>query len=172
MKRIPAAILGGGPSLVNDLPQLPPNCILISVNEHAFWHCEPHVLVYQDPLRMSKERCDIVEYFNGLVVCPFANSDVQLPVGWWDANQSSCLATWYALWMNYDPIILCGMDCYQGDVKYCRERPGYHHPIFDIGVEHHLTLWRGAFDHCPHPERIKAMSGPLVEVFGQYQKGE
>lgn len=166
----PAAILGGGPSLVDDLKKLPDNCLLISVNDHAFHHCEPHVLVYQDHLRYAPAVADALEDFGGLVICPWANSHVKLPRGWWDGNQSSALATWYACWMNYSPVILCGMDCYQGDEKYCHPRPGFDHPIFYVPLEHHLERWRMAFDHCAHPERIKAMSGPLIQVFGQYEK--
>lgn len=169
MKRFAAAILGGGPSLPEDLKRLPSDCILISVNDHAFHHCEPHVLVYQDHMRWAPAVADVVESFDGLVVCPWANSDVQLPNGWWDNNQSSCLATFYALWMNYDPVILCGMDCYQGDVKYCHPRPNFDHPIFRAPLQDHLDRWKMAFDDCPHPERIRAMSGPLVQIFGQYQ---
>lgn len=34
---IPAAILGGGPSLPEDLKRVPDNAILIAVNYHAFY---------------------------------------------------------------------------------------------------------------------------------------
>ena len=170
MKRIPAAVLGGGPSLPSDLKGLPETCLLIAVNDHAFHHCDPHVLVYQDRLSWVPRVADMLEEFEGVVVWTRKNTHVRLPVDWWDANQSSCLAAWYACWMGYDPVILCGMDCYQGDQKYChpvKYNPAL--PIFNTPVQYHLDLWRGAFDHCPHPERIKAMSGPLVEVFGRYK---
>lgn len=170
VRRSPAAILGGGPSLPKDLKRLPEDCLLIAVNDHAFHHCGPHVLVYQDRLSWSPRVADVMEDFSGVVVCPWKNSHVKLPVDWWDANQSSCLATWYACWMGFSPVILCGMDCYQGDVKYChpvKYNPAL--PIFNTPLNYHLDLWRGAFEACPHPERIRAMSGPLVEVFGKYE---
>jgi hypothetical protein len=165
----PAAVLGGGPSLVDDLARLPANCTLISVNDHALHHCQPHVLVHMDN-RFDEFPAlgQAIREFRGIIVSPFENSDISLPKGWWDGGFSSTLATWFALWQGFEPVILCGMDCYQGDVKYCHPRPGFHHPVFDSPLENHLRAWRLAFKKCPNPERIRAMSGPLVEVFGAY----
>lgn len=165
---IPAAVLGGGPSLPDDIRKLPRECLMIAVNDHAFHHCMPHVMVYQDHLKFAPAVANALEDFEVVVVCPWANSDVKLPKGWWDGNQSSCLAAWYACWIGASEVILCGMDCYQGKEKYCHPRPGFDHPIFRVPVEKHLELWRGAFDACPNPERIRAMSGPLTQVFGAY----
>ena len=167
-----AAVLGGGPSLPSDLKNLPDGCVLISVNDHAFHFCEPDVLVFQDKLRYEPAVQEVLKTFKGLVVSPQAESHVQLPLNWWDENMSSALATWYACWMGYDEVILCGMDCYQGKVKYCHPRPGFDHPVFRVPLKFHLARWAKAFDHCPNPERISAMSGPLVEVFGAYVPGE
>lgn len=170
----PAAILGGGPSLVEDLKRLPDGCVLISVNNHAFHHCQPDVLVYQDRLQASwaSDVEEIVKTYNGLVVSPYEPSDIDLPRGWWDAEQSYGLATWFAAWMDCDPIILCGMDCYQGEVKYCHPRPGFHHPIFDAPLDEHLKRWKDAFTKCPHSEKIRAASGPLMDVFGTFERIE
>ncbi|HEY6072456.1 MAG TPA: hypothetical protein VIV15_03460, partial [Anaerolineales bacterium] len=141
----PAAVLGGGPSLPGDLQRLPDGCILISVNDHAFHHCQPDVLVYQDRLHWAPAVEEVLKTFDGLVVSPYEPSDLDLPRGWWDGNQSSALATWFACWMDCDPVILCGMDCYQGEAKYCHPRPGFDHPIFDAPLEEHLKRWREAF---------------------------
>lgn len=170
--RRPAAILGGGPSLPKDIKRLPKDCVLISVNDHAFHHCKPDVLVYQDKLMYAPAVREVLKTFKGVVVTPQPESHVPLPKGWWDGNQSSCLATWYACWMDYDPVILCGMDCYQGPVKYCHPRPGFDHPVFRAPLEKHFEIWAKAFDKCPHPERITAMSGPLAKVFGKYEHGK
>lgn len=167
----PAAILGGGPSLPDDLQKLPADCVLISVNDHAFHHCQPDVIVYQDELSRPYAAAvrEVLRDFTGTIVCPFEDeSHVFIPRGWWDANMSSALATWYACYAEYDPVLLCGMDCYQGEVMYCHPRPEFDHPIFRVPLEHHLERWREALTKCPHPERIKAVSGPLVQVFGQY----
>jgi hypothetical protein len=165
-----AAILGGGPSLPEDLKRLPKDCVLIAVNDHALYFCKPEYLVHMDDdFTNAPELGKALESFEGTIVSPFSNSHVQLPKGeWWDGGFSSTLATWFALWKGFDPVILCGMDCYQGEVKYCHPRPNFYHPVLDFPLENHLRAWRPALKRCPNPERIKAMSGPLVEVFGEY----
>jgi hypothetical protein len=166
-----AAILGGGPSLPSDLKRLPEDCVLISVNDHALHHCTPGYLVYMDN---HWEKCpelkQAIDTFKGVIVSPFADSHITLPKGqWWDGGFTSTLATWFACWMGADPVILCGMDCYQGEIKYCHPRPDFYHPVFDFPLENHLRAWRFALKRCPNPHVIKAMSGPLVEVFGRYE---
>ncbi len=165
-----AAVLGGGPSLPADLFRLPKDCVLISVNDHALNFCKPEYLVHLDSdLENAPALKAALEIFDGTIVSPFENSGVVLPKGeWWDGGFSSTMATWFALWSGFDPVILCGMDLYQGTEKYCHPREGFYHPVFDYPVENHLKAWRLAFDHCPHPERIRAMSGPLVDVFGLF----
>lgn len=169
-----AAVLGGGPSLPADLKKLPSDCVLISVNDHALHFCEPDYLVHMDnDFAGAPELGKALESFRGVVISPFANSGVKLKKGeYWDGGFSSTLATWFACWMDFDNVILCGMDCYQGEVKYCHPRDGFYHPVFDAPLENHLRAWRLAFKNCPHPERIKAMSGPLVDVFGKYERTE
>lgn len=166
----PAAILGGGPSLPENLMRLPAQCVLIAVNNHSFYpvhHCTPDFMVYMDDPRKAPDLAASLDVFKGLIVCPFSNSHVVLPKGeYYDGGFTSALATWFALWMDCNPVILCGMDCYQGEEKYCHPRPGFHHPVMDAPIENHLRAWRNVAKHVPHPERIRAMSGPLVEIFG------
>ena len=169
-----AAVLGGGPSLPSDMERLPKDCILIAVNDHALHYCQPDYLVHMDnDFEKCPELGAALESFQGTVVSPFSNSHVTLPKGeWWDGGFTSTLAVWFALWSGYNPVILCGMDCYQGPVKYCHPRPDFYHPVFDYPLENHLRAWRPAFKKCPQSERIKAMSGPLVELFGAYEVQE
>jgi hypothetical protein len=165
----PAAILGGGPSLPDDLKKLPWDCVLIGVNHHALKLCKPDYLVFMDDPNKFPDLQAGIDSFTGQIVCPFERSDVKLPKGqYWDGGFSSALATWFALWQGYEPVILCGMDCYQGEEKYFYKRDFYH-PVFDAPLADHVRAWRVALKKCPNPERIKAMSGPLVEVFGQYE---
>jgi hypothetical protein len=167
-----AAILGGGPSLPSDLRRLPSGCMLIAVNDHAFHHCAPDYLVYMDKPEEFPQLVDVMRSFKGIKVSPHASSDITLPKGeWWDGGFTSTLATWFACWIGAKPVILCGMDCYQGEEKYCHSRPGFYHPVFDFPLENHLRAWRFALKKCPNSQVIRAMSGPLVEVFGQYEPG-
>ena len=165
-----AAILGGGPSLPDDMAKLPKDCVLIGVNHHSLRLCKPDFIVYMDDPRKVPALQQVLSEYEGTVVSPFATSHVTLPKGqFWDGGFSSTLATWFALWSGYEPVILCGMDCYQGEQKYFYEREGFHHPVFDAPLENHLRAWRFALKRCPNPQHIRAMSGPLVEIFGKYE---
>jgi len=168
----PAAVLGGGPSLPGDLKRLPKDAILISVNNHALYFCEPDYLVFMDIPNPQEfpELAQAVERFDGFRVSQTPLSDIYVKsVKYWDGGFSSTLATWFALYIGCDPVILCGMDCYQGEVKYAHPRPDFYHPALDAPLINHLNAWKPALENCPHPERIKAMSGPLVEIFGKYE---
>jgi len=165
----PAAVLGGGPSLPDDMKKLPEGCLLIAVNHHAQRLCKPDFMVYNDhpegqetPLREAVLRGDVTR------ISPEPNSDVEFDVEVWTGFYSSNTATWFACWLGCDPVILCGMDCYQGERAYFHEyedRPQFHYPL-----AHHLQPWiEDARNRCRNPERIRAMSGPLVNVFGKYE---
>lgn len=171
-----AAVLGGGPSLPADLARLPADCVLVAVNNHAFYpveYCQPDFMVYMDNPRKAPDLAAALLRFDGVVISPFEDSGVILPKGeYYDGGFSSALAVWFALWCEHDPVILCGMDCYQGAEKYCHPRPGFHHPVMDLPLADHLRTWRNVAKHVPHPERIRAMSGPLVEVFGAYEQAQ
>ncbi len=166
-----AAILGGGPSLPKDLARLPADCALIAVNHHAFRLCQPDFVVFMDdPLKVPELFQTLKDHAGVTKVCPFSMSDIVLPKHeWWDGGFSSTLATWFALWMGFNPVILCGMDLYQGKDKYFYEREGFYHPVFDAPIENHLRAWRKAYAHCPNPQNIRVMSGPLAEVFTPYE---
>lgn len=169
---IPAAILGGGPSLPEDLRRLPQETILISVNDHALHFCNPDYLVFMDipNTQILPELARAVETFSsGLLVSPTPLSDIDLSeVDYWDGGFTSALATWFADFMGCSPILLCGMDCYQGEEKYCHPRPDFYHPVMDYPLDMHLQAWSPAFVKCPHAERIRAVSGPLTKLFGGY----
>jgi hypothetical protein len=169
----PAAVLGGGPSLITDLPQLPRQCLLIAVNYHAFYHCEPRWMVYLDDPMSNEHMMRIIRDRRVTKVCPDSEfgGNVRMDVEYWRGNVSSTTATWLALWMGCDPVVLCGMDLYQGPVKYCHptniDAPAWHYPLAD-----HLRTWQEECKNSvPHPERIRVMSGPLIGLFQKYEQG-
>jgi hypothetical protein len=164
----PAAVLGGGPSLVADLQKLPADCLLIAVNYHAFYHCRPHFMVYNDQPESDPLLLDRVQNTGAARVSSDPSSDVIFDVEIWTGFYSSNTAAWFALWLGCDPVILCGMDCYQGPVKYChpsdRDVPTHHYPL-----DHHLRPWReDGKNLLPHIERLRVASGPLVTIFPVY----
>lgn len=165
----PAAVLGGGPSLLGDMMiGLPAECLLIAVNYHAFQYCDPDFMVYNDHPGAGPELLEAVQNPRAVRVSPDPTSDIVFDVDVWTGFYSSNTATWFALWLGCDPVILCGMDCYQGEAVYChphdRDEPCYHYPL-----EHHLRPWKEEGRRLPGAERVRVVSGPLVEVFGRYE---
>jgi len=170
-KGIAAAVLGGGPSLPGDLARLPIGCLLIAVNYHALQFCRPAFMVYNDQPENDPDMVKALLNKTLIKVSPEPSSDVLFDVNVWTGFYSSNTAAWFALWIGCDPVILCGMDCYVGEVKYCHpytmDQPSFHYPLDD-----HLRPWiEEGRNLLPHVERLKAMSGPLVNIFGQYTMG-
>jgi hypothetical protein len=179
----PAAVLGGGPSLPGDLERLR-DCfgrknaalamtqkkpILIAVNWHAFGLCKPKYMVYNDRPQDGPELARAIREHWATLVSPDPSSDILFDVPVWTGFYSSNTAAWFGLWLGCDPVILCGMDLYQGKRMYwhaySHDEPNFHYPL-----DFHLRPWvEEARGSCPHPERLRAMSGPLVDVFGAYQ---
>lgn len=164
-----AAVLGGGPSLPSDMARLPKGCLLIAVNYHAFYYCKPHYMVYNDTPETNPLQEHAVKLHRAIHVSPDPTSDVVFDVeSVWTGHFSSNTATWFALWLGCDPVILCGMDCYQGPVKHCPPST-YSNPLFDMPLDFYTRPWtEEGVRVLPNVERVKAMSGPLVSVFGEY----
>ena len=166
----PAAVLGGGPSLPDDMKMLPDGCLLIAVNYHAFYFCKPDYMVYNDHPESNPLLIEAVKTKKAIKVSPDPSSDIQFDVPVWTGFYSSNTAAWFALWLGCDPVILCGMDLYQGEKKYCHPYQ-YDEPNFHYSLDFHLRPWiEEGRNLLPHPEHLKAMSGPLVKIFGQYEK--
>lgn len=165
----PAAILGGGPSLPEDMKKLPTGTILIAVNYHAQKICDPDFMVYNDDPETDPILLDAVEKFEGIKVSSHKSSDIVFNVNVWTGFYSSNTAAWFALYMGCNPVILCGHDLYQGERKYFHE---YQHdvPCFHYPLDHHIRPWvEDCRLSCPTPERLRAASGPLVGLFGMYE---
>lgn len=167
---MPAAILGGGPSLPADMQRLPENCLMIAVNYHGLYYCKPTYMVYNDTPNTNPLMEKAVAEHQSILVSPEPTSDVIFDVpDVWTGFFSSNTATWFALWMGCNPVILCGMDCYQGEVKHCPPST-YHSTMFDLPLDFYTRPWiEDCKNSVPHPERIRAASGPLVSLFGQYE---
>lgn len=165
----PAAVLGGGPSLPDDIARLPKGCILIAVNYHAFHLVKPDFMVYNDDPGEDSILGEAVKQHQAVLVSPHKTSDVVFDVPVWTGFMSSNTAAWFALWLGCDPVILCGMDCYQGERVYFHE---YTHdcPAFHYPVEHYTRPWieEGRI-LLPHVERVRVISGPLARVFPMYE---
>lgn len=169
----PAAVLGGGPSLPGDMARLPDGCVLIAVNYHALRLCQPDVMVYNDSPDTTPEMEVAVEMAPQLGILKVsqdqASSDVAFDVPVWTGYYSSNTAAWLALWLGCEPVILCGMDCYQGERVYFHEYtidvPSFHYPL-----DFHTRIWiEEGRKLLPNVERLRVMSGPLQQVFPAYE---
>jgi len=110
-----------------------------------------------------------VQEHKAIHVSPEPTSDVAFDVpDVWTGFFSSNTATWFALWLGCDPVILCGMDCYQGPVKHCPPST-YYSPQFDMPLDFYTRCWsEDCRNSVPNPERIRVMSGPLTDIFPRY----
>jgi len=189
----PALVMGGGPSLPSDyarvmaslqmeriyLPTYPPVALPpvqepplhISVNYHADMIGLPYdFIVYNDFPEHDPWMLDCLQRTDAIKVSPEPSSDIDfgdVPV--WTGFYSSHTATWFALWLGCDPVILLGHDLYQGAKKHChadiRDPDWWHFP-----VDKHLRPWLEEAPHkLPHFERVRVASGPLGQLFPLYE---
>lgn len=139
--------------------------VLVAVNYHAWQFVWPDFMVFNDfPERDAEMLAEVGRHRCTLVSSKERCSDVVFDVAAWEGNWSSCTATWFALWLGCEPVVLCGMDCYQGEVKYChpwKAEASHEQPLDEI-----LRPWVEEGRHLlPNRERVEVVSGPLVRVF-------
>lgn len=160
-----AAILGGGPSLPDDIKGLP-KAVLFGINYHAPRIVDCDYLVFNDRKtphgRPMKEA--MAEYPGVKLSRHLHQSDYDLTY-LCDPGMSSIQAVFAADLMGFDEIILCGMGCYQDGLYFHKTEEK---PLVSETLHRQIKRWRLCFEKCEHPERIKAMSGPLTQVFGRY----
>jgi hypothetical protein len=161
----PGAVLGGGPSLKADMLRLPEEAVRIVLNHHQAPGATYRVFI-DDPEQIPKLGFAVRNAREVRVSWRKEWSDVDfLQVVPWLGIYGSSLATWLADWTGCDPVLLCGCDCYQGERS---EGADPRDLAYTFPLEQHLDFWRQAFTFCQYPERIKAVSGPLVEIFGKW----
>lgn len=147
---------------------------MIAVNYHGFYHCppdnQPMFMVYNDAPETNPLQVKAVKEHKAIHVSPEPTTDVIFDVpSVWTGFFSSNTAAWFALWMGCDPVILCGMDCYQGPVKHCPPST-YHSEMFEFPLDFYTRPWTEEGFHClPHVERVRVMSGPMIGIFPQYE---
>ncbi len=165
----PAAVLGGGPSLPSDMERLPKDAILIAVNYHALYYCTPDFMVYNDTPETNPLQIKAVQEHKAIHVSPEPTSDVIFDIpDVWTGFFSSNTAAWFALFLGCNPVILCGMDCYQGQVKHCPPST-YDNEMFHMPLDFYTRPWiEDCRNSVLHPERLRVMSGPLINIFGAY----
>lgn len=162
----PAVVLGAGPSLPGQLGMIPEGAVKIAVNERPSKLVECDYIVFCDydtPL--------LLDGLNGERITPYAGFDYRVDGSVWFNGSSSHTAAYMACFMGCEPVILMGMDLYQGEKEYFDDGPDT--PFRSSGArnsfQNHMKKWKEALTRCPNPQAIKAAGGPLVEIFGKYE---
>lgn len=174
-----ALVMGGGPSIAGDFDLVVDACdpFLISVKQHGLIFLASNDLradacsFLEHPNRSGQEalRTALLMSPGTYWISPFDGwTHVLIDEPWWNGGFSSSLAVWFACACGFERVLLAGMDCYQGERKYWYDRPGYHHAALRSSVEDNLAAWRPALEMCQNSDRIRAVSGPLTDVFGRW----
>jgi predicted acylesterase/phospholipase RssA len=152
------------------MTQIPMDSIRIGVNHHASLCVAVAYMAFLDsPARVPGLMARMDDHAGRRISPLLGCTDWDFSgVEFWDGGMTSTFATWVACYMGGDPVLLCGMDCYQTGPVYCHGGTMAPHPCHDYPLENHLGAWRLALVHCERSEVIQAVSGPLVEVFGRY----
>ena len=154
MKKIHAGklgvVLGGGPSLPEHIKLIPENAVLFGVNYHASKLIDCDYIVFNDPVDYSGLKGQKVSRFREL-------SDIyrDSPKG----LNSGVIATLFALETGCNPVILAGMDCYQGQSYFHSDE---YNRGQDIPLKDQLNYW-----NIVPKGNVFALGGPLIEIFGK-----
>ena len=159
-------ILGGGTSLIRDLKQTPININVckIAVNHHAnILFPEYAVVEDRHTMELMKDNQDSIILGRHDLV----NIDISKEVPYWRNGGMSAL--YIADYLGFDKILLCGFDCWK-----VAQRWHWHDEIFKLNPWNYdihpevMEAWQEVKEHLKNPERVRAMSGPLTEVFTQW----
>jgi len=162
----PAVILGAGPSLPGQVKLIPENAVKIAINHRPSLLVDCDYIVFYDFNTLSHlEDCKTKK------ISPFSgHSEFWIDSDVWFNGWSGSAAVWFACYTGCDPVILMGMDCYQGEREYFTDE-GPMPPQSSgrmVPLDMQLKVWADAFERCPNPGVIKAAGGPLVELFGKW----
>lgn len=155
----PIAVLGGGVSLPRHVKALPDNCIRISVNEHGAKLTQCHYIVALDNIEAK------LRPYGVPIIGPKPWADYQFTAHPGYGN-SGMEAVWAAAQMGAHPIIVCGMDLYQGGTYWhdkAAESSGTQTP-----TSKQVELWR----RVRVSAEVRVMGGPLTELWPKYRKAE
>lgn len=154
------AVLGGGPTLLADLKRVPLAAILIGVNQHTmllnldylvFQDAEIHPVVREAEAPLCTHHRDLADIYTGIVP---------------DFGLSGGTAVWMADFLGAEQIIVCGCDNYTSGRRYWHSKPGATQPSDGYSG---IDVWHRVRSLMARPEAVRAISGPLTEVFKAYE---
>jgi hypothetical protein len=157
------AVIGGGPSRIEQAARLPEGTVCLSANQHGCLTRPCEYIV----------ACDNIE----TMLRPYGVPIIS-PHRWADYRMSEhpqllytgMHSAWVAWMLGAREILLVGMDCYADPRGNYAE--GVVDPVPDRvrGVDQQIKYWKKVLACIPVP--IRAMAGPLVPVFGAFDPAE
>lgn len=151
------AILGGGPSLPEQLEAIPKDAVLFGINHHASKLVDCDYIVFND-----YHAWNMVRTLSGKKICRWHEfADIQHDCA--PGVISGVLALRAALVMGLSPIILAGFDCYQNGGYFHDPTPVKRAGLFTL--EKHISFWK----EFTSPD-IYVVGGPLAAIFKQSEK--
>ena len=157
----PAVVIGGGPSAPEQLKSCPADALYISANQHGCFLRRCDYVYCADAV---EERINLRE--SGVpIISPRPSADYQISEQRFSG--SGAMAAYCAWLMGCAPILLVGMDCYQGGTYFhdaSAESVGKRIPL-----HRHLARWAPLVALAGNNFRV--FSGPLVGLFLLYEPG-
>lgn len=156
-----AVIIGGAPSRLMDIKQCPKEAVFISANDHGCRQQTCHYICACEDLgeRLFSWKIPVI---SGHPMSDYRVFDIPLP-------NSAALGAWAAWIMGCTPIVVTGVECYQG--KTYVGDPHARTSGHSLVLEEHLHRWERLNYLCPGIQ-IRVISGPLARVFPMYWAGE
>lgn len=178
----PILVIGGGPSVIEDLPRLDitPACV-ISANNHGYHqnrfpitlvvNCDKKHCTAEGRPHMGTFLREYTDKYGGAIVNKFAFADYRLGNWKLDAN-SGLTAVAVACALGGNPVIVTGIDLWgsgrsyfhDGTARSARLRVSKGKVPTNRKVTHLEAFVRGA--------NVRPMSGPMLEAFKRYEPGE
>lgn len=153
----PAIIIGGGPSAPDQIERARERLddpVLISVNEHGsklLGRCDYSVSLDNIAPKLRE--------YETPKISPYNWADIKI-TGHWNAANSGRTACWVAWKLGCTPIVLVGMDLYQGGTYFWNKQA--HSSGRNTKFEGHLKEWQ-VVPHRVPGEILTCMGGPLVD---------
>jgi len=179
----PILVIGGGPSALTDLPQIPgwQSMVQISANGHAFKlpGAKPRYIFTKDnaecpprPRKPNAEPFKLMEPQMRAFGVPIISlqywADYRC-AHWPFQGNSGQHALAVATLMGGAPVISVGIDCFMGQTYF-------HGDAANISKGKSRSYWQVRFRRYAErfrcAPRIRALSGPVAETFGRYDPAE
>lgn len=160
------AVLGGGTSLPFDLRKIPAVDVLIGVNQHS------NILPLDYIVFSDREMWPFVKDIEGCYKVSNLNkwadrSDFILINDAPHIGFSGAKAVWFADWLGFDRVYVCGMDQYQenDEREYWWQGPqSLPFKARHLSARSDLSRWRDFLNALQYPDRIFFVSGRLKEL--------